>query len=189
MTKIYFIRHAHSPYRHGQEKTRGLSKKGQADALRIAEGLKNVPFKAVVSSSYKRAVDTVVPLAKSKNIEIETYDELVERLIKSRDVEMPWNIVKEGIEQSFIDINFSLEGGESTSQAQERAIPIVKLLLKQYESHTIALGTHGNIMTIILNYFDSGIGYAFWEHASMPDVYEAIFEKEALLSLKRVPLT
>jgi 2,3-bisphosphoglycerate-dependent phosphoglycerate mutase len=61
--------------------------------------------------------------------------------------------------------------GETTRQAQERAIPIILKLLSDYEGKKIVIGTHGNIMTIILKYFDTNYGFEFWKQTSKPDIY------------------
>lgn len=189
MTTIYFIRHAHSPYVHGQEKTRGLSEEGKQMAMKVAQKFKDIDFDGIVSSEYKRAVDTVLPLADAKRIKVKTYKELVERLIKSPDSEMPWADVREGIKKSFSDIDYKFDGGESTRQAQDRAIPVIEKLLTKYKNQTIALGTHGNIMTIILKYYDNSIGYKFWSDSSMPDIYKAQFNDYELVSLERISLS
>jgi 2,3-bisphosphoglycerate-dependent phosphoglycerate mutase len=90
------------------------------------------------------------------------------------------------VKLSFEDKEFCLLGGESTLQAQNRAIPIVKHLLHDYEGKNIVIGTHGNIMTIIMNYFDDRYGYSFWESTSKPDIYELVFDKEKLIDVKRL---
>jgi 2,3-bisphosphoglycerate-dependent phosphoglycerate mutase len=33
------------------------------------------------------------------------------------------------------------------------------------------VATHGNLLTLILNYYDLQIGYDFWSRLAMPDVY------------------
>lgn len=64
-TTIYMIRHAVSPYLTGQERTRGLSQQGAADAGRVKEILKNEDIAHFVSSPYTRAVATLQPLAEA----------------------------------------------------------------------------------------------------------------------------
>lgn len=78
--------------------------------------------------------------------------------------------ILKAIEQSFVDIDYSLPEGETTRQAQARAIPKILQLLSDYKGKKIAIGTHGNIMTIILNYFDKSYGYDFLVQTSKPDI-------------------
>ncbi|MFN6461759.1 MAG: histidine phosphatase family protein [Nostoc sp. DedVER02] len=55
-----------------------------------------------------------------------------------------------------------------------RGIAVIDELLQQ-ETNTIAIVTHGNLMTLILKHFDDRIGYAEWEKLSNPDVYRVQF--------------
>ncbi|MNH46104.1 hypothetical protein D3C79_1087550 [compost metagenome] len=51
---------------------------------------------------------------------------------------------------------------------------------------TIALGTHGDILTLMLNYFDpQQFHYEFLKSSSMPDIYRAEFEGKQLLKVVR----
>lgn len=69
---------------------------------------------------------------------------------------------------------------------QNRAIPVIKDLLYNYTAKTIIIGTHGNVMTIILNYFNKEYGYQFWDSTTKPDIYKLVFSGEQLQSLQRV---
>lgn len=185
-TEIYFIRHAESPFVHGQEKERGLSEDGKKKSEAVAEALQHVSFSCIASSSYQRAVDTVYPLAQLKQMAVQPFEELVERPIKGLDYKMEWSQLEQAIKRSFEDIDYCLEGGESTKSAQARAIPTIEKLLLEHAGKAIALGTHGNIMTIILKHYDETIGYEFWENSCMPDIYKASFEGNRLMELSRV---
>ncbi|MDA3885087.1 MAG: histidine phosphatase family protein [Candidatus Delongbacteria bacterium] len=187
LTELYFIRHGESPFVYGKEKERGLSEDGLKKSQKIADALCEVEFSCIVSSSYKRAIDTVLPLAKQNNMIVETFDELVERPIKGLDYQMEWSKLEEGIKLSFTDVDYSLPGGESTKGAQLRSIPVIENLLFTHYGKAIAIGTHGNIMTIILNYYDSTTyGYEFWKSTSKPDIYKASFDGNTLKGLTRV---
>ncbi|WP_353958403.1 hypothetical protein [Bacillus sp. DX4.1] len=59
-------------------------------------------------------------------------------------------------------------------------------MLKDYEGKNIVIGTHGNIMTIIMNYFDDRYGYDFWKSTSKPDIYRLEFKNESLIKVKRL---
>lgn len=90
------------------------------------------------------------------------------------------------IEKSFEDIDFSLRGGESTRNAQERSIPIIEKLLDEYKGKSIVVGTHGNIMTIIMNYYNKEYGFNFWNSTSTPDIYELSFVSNKLRNIERL---
>ncbi len=185
-TYIYFVRHAISPFSLDNERNRGLSEQGKRDAIRVAEILKSEGIDVVASSTFARAIDTVRPLADHRAQEIIQYEELVERPIASLKIEIGEDELLRAIERSFADIDFCLEEGETTRQAQERAVPRIKQLLADYEGKKIAIGTHGNIMTIILNYFDKSYGYEFWAQTSKPDIYKLEFDGERLVQVERL---
>lgn len=183
-TRIYMVRHADSPYVFGQERSRGLSEQGNHDALKVADLLDPYEIHYICSSDYARAVQTVKHLASRKNLPIVEYEELRERPIKGIDAS--WEELLIAIERSFHDLDFALEGGESTREVQSRALPIIEKLLSEHNGKNIVIGTHGNIMTIIMNYFDNNYGYDFWKSTSKPDIYEMIFLGNELKGINRL---
>ncbi|NOU74130.1 histidine phosphatase family protein [Paenibacillus sp. LMG 31458] len=187
-TYIYFIRHGIAPFSIEHERSGGtsLSEQGELDAKRVAELLSNEDIDVIVSSSYFRALETVSPLAELLKKEIIPYIELIERPIASLNYAVSEEELLIGIEQSFVDIDFCLPEGETTRQAQERAIPLIMKLLSDFKGKKIAIGTHGNIMTIILNYFDSNYGFKFWKQTSKPDIYRLEFEEKELKLVERL---
>lgn len=185
-TTIYMVRHAESPFVFGEEKIRGLSEKGLMDSRKIADMFEDIKVDCIVSSPYIRAIQTVQHLADKKELSIIEFEELRERHIKGLDYKMPWEELMIAIKESFIDIDFSLRGGESTRKAQERAIPIIDKLLCEYRGKSIVIGTHGNIMTIIMNYYKKEYGFEFWNSTSMPDIYKMNFESNELKDIERL---
>jgi len=132
--------------------------------LKVADILDFEDIHYIASSTYVRAKQTVQFLAERKNLPIIEYEDLRERPIKGLDYKAPWEVLLKTIERSFSEYDYALYGGESTRQAQQRAIPIINGLLKEYEGKNIVIGTHGNIMTIIMNYYDKTYGFEFWNN-------------------------
>lgn len=184
-TNLYMIRHAESPFIFGQERTRGLSVEGEIDAEKVAALMLLEKVDVIVSSPFVRSIKTIEEIAMTRNLEIELFEELRERMIKG-NYKLSWDEVEPAIERSFSDKDYCLPGGETTKQAQERAIPVVKQLLKEHEGKNIVVGTHGNIMTIIMNYFDAQYGYEFWKSTSKPDIYKLLFKDGKLIEVKRI---
>jgi len=184
-TYVYMIRHAESIYVHGNERLRGLSDKGREDARKVEAVLRDEAIDVFVSSSYMRAIETMRALAESHGKDITEYEELRERPIAGPEIIMDESLLFTAIEKSFADKDYKMEGGESTREAQVRAIPIFKQLLVEHAGKKIAIGTHGNIMTIIMNYFDESYGYDFWKSTSKPDIYRLEFDGLSLKSVER----
>lgn len=183
---MYIVRHAEAPFIFGKEKEREISENGHKKSKEICHLFKSINIDYIVSSSYSRAVQTVQYLADDKGLDIEKFEELRERHIKGLDYKMEWSEIEEGIKQSFEDIDFAFEGGETTHEAQERSIPIVLRLLRVYQGKSLVMGTHGNIMTIILKYFDHKYGYEFWKCTTKPDVYKLTFSNSELIDVERL---
>jgi 2,3-bisphosphoglycerate-dependent phosphoglycerate mutase len=185
-TTIYMVRHAESPFEFGQEKTRGLSEEGFEASRRVADILADVEIDHIVSSSYTRAIQTVQCLADRKGLPVIGYEELKERPIKGLDYKAPWEELVVAIERSFVDLDYVLEGGESTRETQQRAIPVIEELLREYSGKSVVIGTHGNIMVAIMNYYDKNYGFEFWNRTSKPDIYKMTFTQNQLESVERL---
>jgi len=185
-TVVYMVRHARSPFKFGEERTRSLSEEGKKEAKKACDVLMDKEIDVIVSSPYARAIETVQALAAHKSLPIKEYEELRERSVKGLDYKLPEQEILKAVKKSFDDKNYCLSGGESIFQAQHRSIPIIKKLLKDYEGKHIVIGTHGNIMTIIMNYFDDAYEYDFWKSTSKPDIYQLVFKGERLTAVERL---
>jgi 2,3-bisphosphoglycerate-dependent phosphoglycerate mutase len=181
VTEIYLVRHAHSTYS-PDEYGRGLSERGKADAKRVTECMKNENIDVILSSPYKRAIETVQGVADHIGQPVHLVEGLKERTIAGQPVED----FRGAIEKLWADPAFSFPGGESNEVAQARGIESLKTILNEYENKKVVIGTHGNIMVLILNHFNSSYDREFWNQLSMPDVYQLTFEKERLVNVRHV---
>ncbi|QED46298.1 histidine phosphatase family protein [Cytobacillus dafuensis] len=180
-THLFLVRHAHSIYT-PDEFSRPLSEQGFADAERITQILQNENIDLVISSPYKRAIQTVEGIAKMIKKEIFFEDGFKERILSEKPVED----FHAAIAKVWEDAHFSWDGGESNILAQERGIEATNRILKKYEGENIVVGTHGNIMVLIMNHFDKKYDYQFWQELDMPDIYKLTFEKNELKEVMRI---
>jgi 2,3-bisphosphoglycerate-dependent phosphoglycerate mutase len=67
---------------------------------------------------------------------------------------------------------FRLSGGETHRQAQARAIEWMQEMTHRETEGQILVGTHGNLLALMLGYFDPSVDYEFWQRLSMPDIYK-----------------
>jgi 2,3-bisphosphoglycerate-dependent phosphoglycerate mutase len=58
--------------------------------------------------------------------------------------------------------------------------------LEKYEGKNIVIGTHGNIMVLIMNHFDHQYDFYFWKKLDMPDIYKLTFEQKKLIDVQRI---
>ncbi len=178
-TYIYFVRHSESPFIIGEERSRGLSEKGKLEALKVTTILEKEEIGIYVSSPYERAIQTIKDAAGNKEILI--FEDLRERQIGI----IPDNKFKESKLMAYQDFDYYFPGGESSKDAQQRAIKILIDLLNTFEGKKIVIGTHGDVMTLMMNYFDKSYNYEFWESTTMPDIYKLQFEGINLINVTR----
>lgn len=180
-TNIYLVRHAHSIY-NTDELNRTLSNKGYIDAKRVTNILSEERINYVISSPYKRAVETVNGISKIIDKDIIIDDRFKERVLSSSAIE-DFNLT---VLKAWQDLNFSLDGGECGYVAQNRGVNALKEILLKYSGKNIVVGTHGNIMALIMNYYDEKFDYLFWRNLEMPDIYKLSFENEELISINKI---
>lgn len=181
-TIIYFVRHAESPYMEGMERTRGLSEQGRIDAARVKMMLRGETIDHFVSSPYERAIQTIRPLAEEQDKDIVIMEGLRERVIGTLH-EMSFKEAKQSVYQDF---QLKFPGGESSAEAQARGVKELMHIIEELNGKSIVVGTHGDIMTLMMNYFDPQYAFDFWESTSMPDVYRLEFAGKKLSQVTRV---
>lgn len=179
ITTIYMVRHAESPYDDGNERTRGLTAKGKMDVDKVTKILIGEGIDIIISSPYSRAVLSVEGLAAHLNLEIETFEDLRERHFASGEI----IDLMSNIRHHFYNFEYTLPGGESNADCQNRSVSVLNTILKQHQGKKIAIGTHGLVMTLMMNYFDSNYGLEFLDQLKKPDIYKMQFEG---LELKEV---
>ncbi|MFC4620195.1 histidine phosphatase family protein [Camelliibacillus cellulosilyticus] len=185
-TIIYFVRHAESPYVSGEERKRGLSAQGRQAALRVKDVLIDKMIDVFISSPYLRAILTIKDLADALGKDILIEEDLRERMLAGKDTVIPDGAFLQAKRKLYHDKTAAFPGGESSIAAQIRAIKVVSKLLNQYKGRRIVIGTHGDIMTLMLNHFDPSYDFDFWQKTTMPDIYESTFDGETLLKVSRL---
>ncbi|OCA81652.1 phosphoglycerate mutase [Bacillus sp. FJAT-27225] len=181
LSNLYFVRHAHSLYT-PDEMGRPLSKQGLEDAEKVTQFLKEEKIDLVLSSPYQRAHQTVWGIAETLGKEVIIENGFKERLLSITPV-YDFEIA---IQKVWEDPTFSWEGGESNATAQKRGIQATLKVLETYQGKNIVIGTHGNLLVLIMNYFNQSYGYNFWMELDMPDIYKLTFDNNELKKIKRI---
>ncbi|MBK5451647.1 histidine phosphatase family protein [Bacillus sp. TH22] len=185
-TYIYMVRHGESPKLEGNERTRGLTEKGILDAQRITEILETEGIDTFISSPYKRAMLTIEESANYHEKEIVVYENLKECRFLSEDKIISDKELYPLVKKMFSNPDFTLTGGESYVDCQRRVVKILKEILMDFQGHKIVVGTHGLVMTLMMNYFDNQYGLEFLMNTSKPDVYKLEFKDEQLINVERL---
>lgn len=154
-TIIYFVRHAEPDLSNHDDASRGLTKKGLADRRLVTEFLADRNISAVLSSPFKRAVETVKELADLKGLPVITVDDFRERKVDNIWIEDFNGFCK----RQWSDFDYKLHDGESLMEVQRRNIAALQRVLREYAGGSIVIGTHGTALSTIINYYDSSFGY------------------------------
>ena len=165
MTVFYLVRHAHAVWT--PDESRPLSERGQQDALRVAELLSAQPISAVYASTARRAQQTVAPLAERLGLALQITPALDERHLCAGAAEN----FEAAVRATWTDPNFAHPGGETNADAQERGLALVHDLSQKGPNARIVLGTHGNLLALLVQGILPAYGYPFWQSLTMPDVY------------------
>jgi 2,3-bisphosphoglycerate-dependent phosphoglycerate mutase len=180
MTTLYLVRHAHADWTGSED--RPLSEAGAAAARTLAASLASYPIAAIYSSPFRRSVDTVTPLSKRIGIPLALHDDLRERELPIVSLDNFEPLVREAWSKPDIPPG----GGESNHAAQTRGLAAVQLIARRHEGEHIVVGTHGNLLTLILHGMDSTYDFEFWRRLSLPDVYRVELERAAMKHITRL---
>lgn len=168
MTVFYLIRHAHADWMPDEE--RPLSAKGRKDARRVADILRDSPITRIYSSPFRRAWQTVNPLADMLGLPVRFEIDLRERKLGDG---LAASAFHAAVAQTWQDPAYAHPGGETNAAAQRRGIAVLQRLREQYPpGEHVVLSTHGNLLALLLQQFDPRIDYVFWKTLTMPDIYK-----------------
>jgi 2,3-bisphosphoglycerate-dependent phosphoglycerate mutase len=188
MTIVYFVRHAQSDSKVRDGAIRPLTEKGMKDRMLVTEYLKSRNIDAVLSSPYKRAVDTVADFAEKSNLPVLTIDDFRERKSDSN-----WERGTDFyplMQRQWADFNYTLSDGEHLNNVQRRNIAALNSALQQYNGKSIVIGTHGTALSTIVNYYDKSYGFNdFMEMIGlMPWIVKMSFDGKKCLEIEKINL-
>ena len=146
---------------------RPLSEAGRLAAGELAEELEPWGFTAVYSSPLPRARQTIEPLAARRGLEITELPDLRERRLGPARPD--WRTV---LELSWSDPDFALPGTESGREAQRRGLRVLDLLRARHpDGGRLLAASHGNLISLILQALEPGVGFDFHLAMPMPALY------------------
>lgn len=186
MTNVYFIRHAEPNYDNHDDESRELSCKGLQDRKLVTRFLSDKHIDVVLSSPYKRAIDTVSDFAEFANLEIEIVPDFRERRVDSEWIPNFNAFCK----QQWEDFNYKLSDGESLKEVQSRNIKALTGVLEIFRGKSIVIGSHGTALSTIINHYDKSFGYSDFENIKglMPWVAAFTFDDDVCVNIKSYDL-
>jgi 2,3-bisphosphoglycerate-dependent phosphoglycerate mutase len=158
MTTIHFIRHAESDRAVQDGRLRPLTEKGWASRKTVADFLRDKSISAVLSSPYKRAMDTVSGFAEEAGLGIVAVEDLREQK-SSGDMRASHPDFKGFLRRQWEDFSYTYSDGETLGEVQGRNIAALRQILAEYQDQSVAVGTHATALSLILNYYDPAYSY------------------------------
>ena len=177
MTTVYFVRHAQPNYENHNDALRELTAKGLHDRKKVTEFLEDKDIDVVISSPFKRSIDTVKEFADQHKLQVEQIRDFRERTVGGEWIEdfdifaqMQWD-----------DFSYKLSGGESLAEVQQRNIAALQTVLNRYKGKNIVIGSHGTALSTIINFYDSSFGYDDFVDIKdrMPWIVKFVFDEQA----------
>ena len=176
--KLYLIRHGKASME-GADRERALDEDGIIQATSLCNKIRN-QFKdkrlRLISSPFRRAVQTIEKLSEDFQADIEKNSSLEEIKIGKDE-----NITKHQIiEKMWSDENFKVSNGSSQLEHVNQIKSELKKILKDFyeNEYNLILVSHGNSIGIILKYFlNQMFTFEDWKNISMPDMYSVSFDE------------
>tara|TARA_Y100001970_G_C14192373_1_gene836146 strand:+ start:1458 stop:2060 length:603 start_codon:yes stop_codon:yes gene_type:complete len=176
--KLYLIRHGKASME-GADRERVLDEDGIIQATSLCNKIRN-QFKdkriRLISSPFRRAVQTIEKLSEDFQADIEKNSSLEEIKIGKDE-----NITKHQIiEKMWSDENFKVSNGSSQLEHVNQIKSELNKILKDFyeNEYNLILVSHGNSIGIILKYFlNQKFTFHDWKNISMPDMYSVSFDE------------
>lgn len=153
------------------------------DRLKIPDIFNGINIAAIYSSPYKRAYDTITPLAEKLGLDIITDDRFRERL--SGDV--PGDFL-DFARRQWMNFTYKTKVGESLGEVQARNVEALSEILSEYKDKNVIIGTHGTSLSTILNYYINSYGYDDFLRIIdyMPYVLKMNFDGDRFISSEEI---
>ena len=190
MTTVYFIRHAEPSSAIKDGYLCPLTEKGIADSLLVTKYLNDKHIDVIFSSPHKCAIDTLAHFAEANERQIGIIENFKEAQIWKHRLSA--EVFNHRVSQQFSDFSHTYgdDDGESMRSLQDRNIATLFNILDRHKGKNIVIGTHGQALSAIINYFDSS--YGFEDCCAMADIMPWVvkieFEGRKCFSMTKLDL-
>jgi 2,3-bisphosphoglycerate-dependent phosphoglycerate mutase len=180
MLDFVLVKHAHAEY--VPDETRPLSDRGAEAARELVPVLAATAPDVLYSSPYRRARQTIEPLAEHLGMPIHEIEGFRERTLA--DGRVP--DFDGALLASWQDLALAFPGGESSLAAQQRVRAAFDELARRHDDETVIVATHGNVLTLLLHTFDTAYHYDFWRALTFPDVHRVSVDAGRIVGIERL---
>jgi probable phosphomutase (TIGR03848 family) len=173
LAQILLIRHGINDMV-GEKKLAGwlpgvhLNQEGRAQAEALAERLRDVPISTIYASPLERTVETAEPLARVKNLQVQTREGLGEvrygdwtgRAIEELAKDELWRVV-----QTYPS-GMRFPGGDSMREMQARIVNELELIAADHPREIVAVVTHADLIKAALAHY-LGVHFDLFQRISV----------------------
>ena len=171
--EVILVRHATpippgTPGWEERDDERPLTAEGLRQADELALELDAYGLSAVYSSPFPRALQTVLPTASRRQLDVQLIDDLRERTLHA-GMHPDW---RERLVRSWLEPDYAEPGGESARAAQQRGMRVLDLLrIRHADGGRLLVGSHGNLISLMLQALEPAVDYEFHRAMPMPALY------------------
>jgi 2,3-bisphosphoglycerate-dependent phosphoglycerate mutase len=186
MTTIFFVRHAESDFNIEDDRSRPLTSKGHIDCALVTDFLQDKEIDVIISSPYKRAVDTITGISEYTGISIFTIEDFRERKGVLLEEWKPYT------EKQWSDFSYKLYGDdeECLDDVQKRNITALNDVIRLHKNKNIVIGTHGMALSTIINFYDNYYGFDdFMDMVFLnPWIVKMVFDEYDCVAIEKINL-
>ena len=163
MTELLFVRHCESS---GPHPDAPLTEEGFAQAARLADFL--APFEPdhIVSSPFRRALETIAPFATRSGLAVHSEPRIAERELSAE----PLGDWLEQLRKTWEDFDYRAPGGETSREAQLRGRQAFDEIAAAGH-RCVLLVSHGNLLGLLMNTIEPSFDHDRWRALTNPDVF------------------
>lgn len=157
--KLYIIRHGETDYNlkhmHDHENKAQLTEYGKMRADKIWDLFSETQIDAIISSPFSRCIDTIIPLARNKNIPIQE-NILLREFYLGPMQDKSWYEVDTNYNRLLHDINAEKqENCEHMKEVTIRVTAFLSEILRTYNHEdTLVISTHSGVILYLLSIID-----------------------------------
>lgn len=163
MTRLILIRHGETDW-NNEGRWQGqvdvpLNATGRRQAQQMARSLEAAGITAIYSSDLQRARQTAQALADSIGLPLRL-DSRLREIHQGEWQGLLFSEIQARYTQAYQDrqrdpLNFSPPGGEAVAQVRDRAVAVLREIVRQHPDATIAIVLHGFVMAVLIAHLRS----------------------------------
>jgi broad specificity phosphatase PhoE len=186
MAELILIRHSISqPHPEQNSHEWLLTDEGRAKCKIVAEKLRPYPIRQIYTSAESKAVETGKIVAEILELPSAIATDLGETKREGLDLMANLGDFKAQVREAMRRPDEKLFGEETFSEARERFLKEMNGLLAKHPNETIALVSHGRVLSMVLAQFSGEDPVSIWDSLKMPAYAVVSLPEMKVLALVR----